>query len=219
MNILLFGATGLVGSEILRQALEREYTITAFARNVNTLQQTSPQITVIQGDVLSAREVEQAIQCCNSIKKVDAVISALGGEPLSVRSAGVNNILAALDKSASRRFIGIGGMGILYADTSNSTLIYEFPDYPPFLKEVSEEHRQALRAMEESSTEWTFFCPPRFVTEPATGAYRLLADYMPDTENDIATAYITVGDLAKAMLEEASNRNFIGKRVGIRNIE
>ncbi len=71
-RILIVGATGGIGRELVRQALERGYSVTAFVRNPARLPIQHPQLTVKQGDALDYASVEAAV------RDQDAVVSALG---------------------------------------------------------------------------------------------------------------------------------------------
>ena len=52
MNIVIFGATGGTGQEIVKQALEQGHTVTAFVRNPAKLEHKHTNLKIIQGDVL-----------------------------------------------------------------------------------------------------------------------------------------------------------------------
>ena len=72
MKLLVLGATGGTGLEILRQALERGHAVTALVRSPERLKTFGERITVIQGDPLSGAELTRAIQ------GQDAVLSSFG---------------------------------------------------------------------------------------------------------------------------------------------
>ena len=57
-RVLIVGATGGTGRQLVTQALERGYAVTALVRNPSRLQVEDPQLTVIQGDVLDYASVE-----------------------------------------------------------------------------------------------------------------------------------------------------------------
>lgn len=75
MKIIVFGASGGTGRELLRQGLEQGHQITAFVRDEKKLAaQTNLEIRV--GDVYNAEDVSQAIA------GHDAVLDALGARSL-----------------------------------------------------------------------------------------------------------------------------------------
>src|SRR6266567_8866461 len=78
MKVVVLGATGGTGLEIVRQAIERGHTVTALVRSPDRLKQFRDRITIKQGDLLNSADLERAIQ------GQDAVVSAFGPRvPLS----------------------------------------------------------------------------------------------------------------------------------------
>jgi putative NADH-flavin reductase len=72
MNLLILGATGGTGRELVQQALARGHTVTAFVREPSKVRSTHPNLHVVNGDMLDYGSVERAVQ------SQDAVLSALG---------------------------------------------------------------------------------------------------------------------------------------------
>ena len=81
MKILVFGASGATGHELVRQGLAAGHQVSAFVRNPASFSAT-PDLQVIQGDVFDPEQVAAAIQ------GQDAVFTALGARTLGTeRSA------------------------------------------------------------------------------------------------------------------------------------
>src|SRR5437667_2510259 len=72
MKLVVLGATGSTGMEVVRQAIERGHSVTAFVRSPERLKPFNDRITVKQGDVLNSADLEQVIQ------GHEAVVSAFG---------------------------------------------------------------------------------------------------------------------------------------------
>jgi len=72
MKLLILGATGATGLEVVTQAIERGHTVTAFVRNPEPLKPFGDRITVICGNVLDSAELAGALI------GQDAVLSAFG---------------------------------------------------------------------------------------------------------------------------------------------
>ena len=72
MKIVLWGATGLTGIEVLNQSLEGGHLVKAVVRNPELIKVEHPNLTVVQGDVLNAELVSEAVAGS------EVVISALG---------------------------------------------------------------------------------------------------------------------------------------------
>lgn len=109
-RILIVGATGGTGRQLLMQALERGFKVTALVRNPSRLHINHPHLTLVQGDVLNPAQIETAV------KGQEAVLCALGHKryvyPTRTLSQGTRNILQAMENQGVKRFIGITSLGL-----------------------------------------------------------------------------------------------------------
>jgi putative NADH-flavin reductase len=71
MNILILGATGRVGGQILTYALQDRHKVTVLVRTPDKIQIANENLTIIQGDVLNNDDIALAMH------GNDVVISAL----------------------------------------------------------------------------------------------------------------------------------------------
>ena len=114
MTIIVFGATGMVGKQLVQQALFKGHTVKAFGRNVfSEYEPETKNLELVKGALFDAGEVADAIKGCN------AVLSALGGGfdgNDKTRTLGIKNIIAQMKKDNVQRIIAVGGMGVLNAD-------------------------------------------------------------------------------------------------------
>ncbi|MGB6015256.1 MAG: NAD(P)H-binding protein, partial [Nodosilinea sp.] len=102
MKLIIFGATGTVGRQVVEQALDQGHQVTAFARRPARLDIQHPRLRRVQGDVLDLAAVKQAIQ------GQEVVVCVLGsGKQLSgtVRSEGTRQIIQAMEETGVRRLI------------------------------------------------------------------------------------------------------------------
>jgi putative NADH-flavin reductase len=72
MRLVVLGATGGTGLELVRQAIERGHSVTALVRSADRLKPFRERITVKQGDLLNRAELERVIE------GHDAVLSGFG---------------------------------------------------------------------------------------------------------------------------------------------
>lgn len=209
MKLIIFGATGMVGKQLVKQALFAGHSVKAFGRNVFTEDlPKDEQLELVQGALFDEGQVNKAVKGC------DAVLSVLGGgnnETDVTRSLGMKNIVAQMQKAGVSRIVALGGMGSLMAD--EETLIMDTPDFPAQFYPVSKEHYKAYEFLKASSLEWTFVCPPDIIDADPTGSFVTNADYPPPSGRN----RINSGDLALFMLKELTNKEFVGHRVGISN--
>lgn len=209
MNVIIFGATGMVGKQLVNQALYMGHHVKAYGRNVFTENlPDNKELELIQGALFDEKQVFNAIKGC------DAVLSALGGSSDGTdvtRSLGMKNIVAQMEKAKVQRIIGVGNMGILNAD--ENTLIMDTPEFPPEYIPVSMEHFKAYNFLKASTLNWTFVCPPDIKDAAVTGIYTTNVDYPP-----VKNKYrISAGDLAMFMLKEITANEFVKQKVGISN--
>jgi len=209
MTITIFGATGMVGKELIRHCQAKGYSIKAFGRNVEGMIDKDirdDNFKAVKGSVFDEHEVLKAVT------GADAVLTALGGayDGTDVtRSMGMKNIVAQMAKAGVKRLIGVGGMGVLNADAE--TLIMDTPDYPQQYLPVGQEHLKAYEYLEASDLDWTFVCPPNILPKPADGIFITEANYATKGYE------INAGNLAAFMVMEISANNFVHQRVGISN--
>jgi len=209
MKLIVFGATGMVGKQLVQQALFKKNNVKAFGRNVYTTDYLETEnLELVQGALFDEGEVYNAIKDC------DAVISAIGGSmdgTDKTRTLGMKNIIKQMQKAGVKRIIAIGGMGVLNAD--ENSLLVDKDDYPAEYKAVGLEHKKAFELLKESGLDWTFVSPPNIINEGPTGSYVTNIDYPPE-ENKYK---INAGDLAMMMLNELEKNEFVKHRVGISN--
>ncbi len=209
MNLIVFGATGQVGKQLVQQALFNGHHVKAFGRNVYTTGYLQTEnLELVQGALFDEGEVYKAIKGC------DAVLSAIGGSTDGsdkTRTLGMKNIIKQMHKAGVKRIIGIGGMGVLNAD--ENSLLVDKDDYPPEYKAVGLEHKKAYELLNESGLDWTFVCPPNIINEGPTGSYITAADYPPSPNK----YRINAGDLAMFMQNELEKNEYVKQRVGISN--
>ena len=90
MKVLVLGATGGTGREVVAQGLERGHDISVFVRDPARLGAVSGRLTVIPGDIRADPEV-----LATAVAGQDAVISALGAGN-SLKSSGLITYRAPL---------------------------------------------------------------------------------------------------------------------------
>lgn len=75
MRLLILGANGHTGTQLVDLALARRHSVTAFVRSPEKVRRRDPLLTVVRGD---PREVDQLAK---AMAEHDAVLSALGVRP------------------------------------------------------------------------------------------------------------------------------------------
>ena len=208
LRILVIGATGGTGRELVRQALAQGHQVTAFVRNPQKLKIEHSNLRVIQGNVLDYDTVEPAV------RGQGAVLSALGRKrflgPSNILSQGTRNILRAMQNTQVPRFICESSLGV--GDTVGrlglpATLLF-VPLILPFY--IWDRVRQE-KLIEESSLDWVIVRPAILTNGPARGDYR----HGPKVGSYILPTYVSRADVAGFMLKQLHDDTYLGSAPGI----
>ncbi len=168
MQVLILGATGGTGRELVKQALGHGHTVRVMARSPDRLKTVHPRLEVLQGDISDTTALTAAL------KGQDAVLSALGvndRNPNTILSDGVLNLLRAMKRQKVKRLIFVSSLGV---GDSKGELgpMYNWVLLPSLLKNVFADKERAEEAIRESNVDWTIVRPGSLKNKPLTGKYR-----------------------------------------------
>lgn len=167
MKIALFGANGKTGILLVYQALDKGHTVTAFARQADSVPIRHKNLTVLEGSILDPEAVKRAVA------GQDAVLSTLGvndRNPNTVLSDATRNIVHAMKEAGVQRFICMSSAGILEPDKAN---LFRRLFQPGALKEIMADKKRQLEVIRESGLQWVVVLPPTLTDAPKTGKYRI----------------------------------------------
>lgn len=202
-NIIVLGATGRTGFQVVKRGLERGHRVTAFVRDAKKFNLLHPNLKVVTGDAMIQQDVTK------HMKGMDGVVNALSSDESSHRLVFINNIINAMREHKVKRIIAIGGIGALQA--SEHLKVYETTTFPKEYIEVTQAHVRVLDALLTSRNEFTFVCPPMIKEGERTGVYKTQDRYPTQGWN------ILSGDLADFIVHELDENKFVGRKVGISN--
>jgi uncharacterized protein YbjT (DUF2867 family) len=157
MKIIVFGATGTIGKQLVKQALEQGNLVTAFSRDPGKLQDFDHVgLQKTKGDVLDAESVAKAI------KGHEAVLCALGaGRKGTLRSSGTLHIIRGMEKENVKRLICQTTLGA--GDSrSNLNFFWKRVMFGWFLKDAYEDHQLQEKHVCNSGLAWTIVRPAAF---------------------------------------------------------
>ena len=201
MNLLIFGATGGTGRQLVEQALEAGHTVTAFVRTPAKLPLQHPNLRLVQGNVLDYASVLAAMP------GQEAVLSALGAPAAqkdAVRSAGTRNILQAMESLGVRRFICLTTMGM--GDSREALpFSYKYLIVPLFLRSAFADSEVQENYIRQSQVEWTIARPATLTNGRRTGSYR---HGFPATERGLKIK-ISRADVADFMLKQLHDSSYV----------
>ncbi|MGE6204938.1 NAD(P)-dependent oxidoreductase [Guptibacillus hwajinpoensis] len=203
MNILMLGATGRVGSNILKLALSDQHQVTVLARSPEKLP-TNSNLTIVEGDVLNEDVVEKAA------KGVDVIISALGTDKTTTLSESTPILMRVMKNQRINRIITVGTAGILNSRIEPTLYRFESSESKRKTTRAAKEHLSVYETLSANDLDWSIICPTYLPDGPAKGEYRVEEDYLPDGGREISTA-----DTAAFVYKELIDGNHSCKRVGI----
>lgn len=205
MNLVIFGASGGTGRELVRQALAQGHHVTAFVRNPRSLTSQGP-VHVVVGDSTDAQPV------ANAIIGQDAVLSALGARSLGDRTLlpeSMKQILPAMKLNGVRRLIVLGAAGVGPGAGKNlsapARLMMKLVG-STILKNPFASQRAMQELIRRSDREWTIVQPPKLLNTEGRGIWRVNADALPPGAVRIARA-----DVAAFMLAQLSSTEWVRK--------
>lgn len=204
MNILVLGATGRVGSQIVTNALHDNHPITVLVRTPEKIQINNKNLTVIQGNVLNKDDIVRAMH------GIDIVISALNTDGTNTLSESMPLIIEAMESKGIKRIITVGTAGILQSRTTPDSLRYQTSESKRKSTRAAEEHHKVYDLLKQSTLEWTIVCPTYLPDGEKVGNYRIDRNYLPE-----GGTKISVSDTAEFTFRQINTRDYIQSRVGI----
>lgn len=217
LDILVYGATGKVGRHIVDEALARGHRVTAVSRDPSAIDRERGNLDVVQGDILETASVAALVADRDIV--VVSVRGVAGDRPEdAVAYLGANNVVEAMRQGESHatRLIHVGGAGSL--EVEPGILLEE--KLPKLFMPKSLELEIAgqvlalayLRGVDDVA--WTYITPPRYFTRGRrTGVYRIGGDQVMGNKN--GQSRISRADFAVALVDEAENAEFVGRRFSV----
>ena len=214
MKVVLYGATGMIGSRILKELLSRGHVVTAVARDPSKIA-AQKNLTIEKGDMLDADNIAKVA------KGSDVVVSsygppsgAQGPDPAKVNqlSDAARALIAGVRRAGAPRIIMVGGAGSL--EISPGLQIVDAPTFPDAYKPVALAHRDAMHVLRDSDLNWTYFSPAMMI-QPGerTGKFRLGKDSL--VSDDKGNSSISAEDYAIALVDEVEQGRHTKQRFTI----
>lgn len=201
MKIVVFGASGGTGIEIVRQALDAGHEVTAFVRDPGKMNIQHAHLNILQGDILDAVAVNKAVA------GQEAVVSALGPSRPPVpgmMETAAKNIVEAMNQAGIRRLISTTGAGVRAEQDQPQLIDHLIKGLLTLLaSEVLKDSAANVAVIRASDLDWTVVRYPRLTDGPLTGKYRV--GYLgKDSGTQISRA-----DGAHFILQELANAKYV----------
>lgn len=208
MNLLVLGATGGIGLEILRQAIDKGHSVTAFVRNPDALKEFGDKVTAVKGDLLSSWDLRQVIQ------GHDAILSGFGPRvPIAKTEHDLLSRFAvaltdAVKHTTLRRVLVVSVAFLFKNSLLPPAYLLGRLMFPSVVRDAAamEDH------IVKSELDWTLVRPPGLTDTPRTGKYRTGEGRLP-----VLGLKISRADVADYMLKAVNDDAAVGKIIGVSN--
>jgi len=219
LKILVYGASGKIGTHVVDEALDRGHMVTAVSRDPSRISKNHDNLSVVKGDILDDQSI------ATLIAGQDVVIVSVRGvlgkskDPLdAIPRIGVEKVVNALREAGegAARLIHVGGSGTLevrpgvsYADTLPMIFIP---------RKLEMEIKGQVLALEFLRTvtdvKWSFATPPKnFTNGKRTGVFRIGGDKLMD--DSIGRSRVSRADFAVALVDEAEKAEHVRQRFSV----
>ena len=218
-KILVYGATGKVGSQAVNEALNRGHIVTAVSRDPSRITLVHDNLTAVKGDVLNPESVAGLVAGQDVvIISVRGVLGKSKDPNDAVPFIAVENVVNALRGmgDTAPRLIHVGGSGslevkpgVVYADTLPMGII------PRKLQTEIEGQVLALEYLRSvTDVDWSYATPAKnFTNGKRTGVFRIGGDQL--LESSSGRSRISRADFAVALIDEVENAQFIQQRFSV----
>jgi uncharacterized protein len=199
MRLVIFGASGLLGTRLVSEALARGHQLTAVARDVARIDDRGGQVATAAADVTDPGSVaavagghDAALSAVTQHDRPEMLVDAARG------------LLAGLSTAGVRRLVVAGGAGSLLVASGQRLM-----DTEGFHEEWKPEAIAAAAALDvfrqaDTDVEWSYVSPGALLAPgERTGHYRLGGDELLVDEH--GKSAISMEDFAIAMLDEAED--------------
>jgi putative NADH-flavin reductase len=190
MNILVLGAAGKTGREVVAQSLAAANTVTAFVRDPDKLHRNDVAMTV--GDARSVDDLRTAL------RGQDAVISTLGtglnGKQGLIESS-TKALLEAMPSAGVKRLVMLSTVAA--SPTYKATGVMKLASLA--MKSIVDDKTAGETLIKRSGIDWTIVYATRLTDGPRRGSYRTVDG----TLTDVGT--ISRADVAEVLLSTVSD--------------
>jgi uncharacterized protein YbjT (DUF2867 family) len=201
MKVLLLGATGGTGREIVRESGAQGHSVVALVRSKTTATGLSG-ATLVEGDARDEQVLSHALKGCSG------VISSLGTSvspfrEVTLLSEATRALVKAMEGRNVRRLVCITGLGA--GDSrGHGGFLFDNLLFPLLLRKVYADKNRQEDVVRASKLDWVLVRPVVLNDKPATGTVRALADL-----SGIHGGAVSRGDVAKFAVQQLTDDTWL----------
>ncbi len=198
MKVLLIGATGGTGREILPRLLAADHSVTALARRPEAITTTHEHLVVLPGGVRDPDLVDRAMH------GQDAVICAFGPRALGkddIQEVLMRNLVAAMTQRGVKRLVNLSAWGA--QATHKPINLMQVILQGVLLRNIFADKKRGEAVLFASDVEYVNVCPGRLLNKPARGGVKA------SVEGTGIKHSITRADVAQWMVEQLTSDTWV----------
>jgi putative NADH-flavin reductase len=219
LRILVYGATGKVGTHVVDEALQRGHLVTAVSRDPTRIQRQHPNLSAVAGDLLNDESIaELSVNQDVIILSVRGIIGKSKNPENAIQRIGVEKVVNVLRNIGddAPRLIHVGGSGtlevkpgVLWADKIPKIFV------PKSLELEIQGQLLALEYLRTvSDAKWSYATPAKnFTNGERTGVFRIGGDAV--LEDARGKSRISRADFAVALIDEAESAAHVRQRFSV----
>jgi putative NADH-flavin reductase len=170
VRLLVLGATGGTGREVVTQALEQGHDVTAFVRDPGKMRVADRRLRVVVGST-----TDDAGAVAEAVRGQDVVVSALGRRAsfrsLDLISRSLRVIVPAMEGHGVRRLIVVSAYGV--GDSGREAPLLPRLMHRLLLGGIFADKKAGEDYLRRSDLDWTLVYPVALTNGPRTGRYRV----------------------------------------------
>lgn len=213
MKVLLIGATGFSGREVLNELLRSKHNVTAITRNSKSLAIHNDNLTIVEGNILDENFLDKVV------KGHEVVINCLGiggkgnGKPNSLVSDFTKVLIKAMEQNQVKKLISMSNVG------AGDSLYFQpwifrkliLPYFMKWLKVIIDDKNIMETVIKNSQLDWIIVRCPNITEKRPKGKVTATLD-----GKDLKLS-ITNKDLAVFLVQQLSNNTFLHKSPSVSN--
>ncbi len=211
MELVVFGANGPTGRQVVRQALATGHGVIAVTRRPDEYPIAAPRLTIAAADVMDPRQVTEALT------GGQAVISTYGvpytRKTVTVYSTGITNIIGGMDSNGLTRLVCVSSTSVATEEAPGESFFWRKTLMPLLRNVFGRTLYDDMQLMEQivrrSDLEWTIVRPGGlFDTVEPTADYEV-------SSRRLTGRLTSRADLARTLILEATRAQHIGATVEV----
>lgn len=219
LDIVIYGASGEVGSHVVQEALDRGHHVTAVSRRPEQIHVQHDKLSVVKGDLLDKASITEIVTGQDVvIVSVRGVIGDSGSPESALQFIAAEMLIDALFQQGDHapRLLHVGGSGALEVEPD---VLYA-AKLPKILipKHLEVEILGQILALEfyhkVDDVKWTYVTPPKNLTNgPRTGVFRIGGSRA--LQDERGRTRVSRADFAVALIDEAEQARHVREQISV----